>query len=240
VPALALILTGVANAESFRDCADCPEMIRLPAGTFRMGANDRPGQGPEREVSLRSFSIGKYEVTQGEWTALMGSNPARYAACGDDCPVEQVSWQEAQAFVQRLRAKTGKPYRLPSEAEWEYACRAGKNNDWCGGNDFSQVAWGGGKRTGTQPVGGRQANAWGLHDMSGNVWEWTQDCAHPDYRNAPNDGTAWESDGDCSNRMLRGGSWLSGPQYARIGIRMGWSASYRTSDFGFRVAISSE
>ncbi|MBW7901422.1 MAG: formylglycine-generating enzyme family protein [Rhodocyclaceae bacterium] len=215
-------------------------MVRLPAGAFRMGTPGRPGQEPAHGVALRAFAIGRHEVTQGQWKALMGGNPSRAAACGDDCPVERVSWHDARKFVRRLSEKTGRAYRLPSEAEWEYACRAGMDDDWCGGNEFSRVAWGGDARGGPRPVGGKQANAWGLHDMSGNVWEWTQDCAHPNYHGAPGDGSAWETGGDCASRILRGGSWLSGPQYGRIGIRFGFSADYRSGDFGFRVAATIE
>lgn len=228
-------LTG-ASAETFRDCPECPEMVILPAGSFQMGAAGRPGQEPAHAVTVAAFAIGKYEVTQGEWQALMGNNPSQFAACGDRCPVERVSWQDARAFVERLNVKTGRSYRLPSEAEWEYACRAGVGSDWCGGNEFASVAWIGNLRGGTRPVGGKQPNAWELHDMSGNVWEWVQDCAHADYHGAPVDGAAWEAGGDCTSRMLRGGSWLSGPQYGRIGIRFGLSPNYRTGDFGFRVA----
>jgi formylglycine-generating enzyme required for sulfatase activity len=230
-----LAAAGSVQGGEFRDCPDCPPMIAVPAGSFQMGTTGRPSQAPMRTVTLTAFAIGKYEVTQGEWKALMGDNPARFAACGDTCPVERVSWQDAGRFVERLRAKTGKAYRLPSEAEWEYACRAGNDHEWCAGNDVSAVAWIGNLKGGPRPVGGKRPNAWGLHDMSGNVWEWTQDCAHADYLGAPADGTAWETDGDCASRMLRGGSWLSGPQYGRIGIRFGFSADYRTGDFGFRV-----
>jgi formylglycine-generating enzyme required for sulfatase activity len=242
VLALPLWLAGLATAgaETFRDCPDCPEMVALPGGSFRMGAAGRPGQEPAHAVAIKAFAIGKYEVTQGEWRTLMGSNPSKYSDCGDRCPVERVSWHDAREYAARLSAKTGKPYRLPSEAEWEYACRAGADNDWCGGDEPARVAWIGNLRGGPRPVGGKQANAWGLHDMSGNVWEWTQDCAHPDYRGAPLDGSAWESGGDCASRMLRGGSWLSGPQYGRAVIRFGFSSDYRTADFGFRVVRTLE
>lgn len=227
---------ATAGSETFRDCPDCPEMVALPAGSFQMGAAGGRGQEPVHAVAVAAFAIGKYEVTQGEWQALMGGNPSKFADCGERCPVERVNWHDAREFVARLSAKTGKVYRLPSEAEWEYACRAGAGGDWCGGGEAARVAWIGNLRGGPRPVGGREANAWGLFDMSGNVWEWTQDCAHPDYHGAPADGSAWEAAGDCASRMLRGGSWLSGPQYGRVTIRFGFSADYRTGDFGFRVA----
>jgi formylglycine-generating enzyme required for sulfatase activity len=229
---------ATAGAETFRDCPDCPEMVALPAGSFQMGAAGGRVQEPAHAVAIAAFAIGKYEVTQGEWRALMGNNPSKFADCGERCPVERVSWQDARAFVARLSAKTGKTYRLPTEAEWEYACRAGAGGGWCGGDEFARFAWIGNLRGGPRPVGGKEANAWGLFDMSGNVWEWTQDCAHPDYHGAPADGSAWEADGDCASRMLRGGSWLSGPQYGRATIRFGFSTDYRTGDFGFRVVRS--
>jgi formylglycine-generating enzyme required for sulfatase activity len=238
---LSFWLAGLSNAgaDAFRDCPDCPEMVALPTGKFTMGATGGPGQEPAHAVAVAAFAIGRYEVTQGEWQALMGSNPSKFADCGDRCPVERVSWHDAHTFVERLSAKTGKAYRLPSEAEWEYACRAGADGGWCGG-EAARVAWIGNLRGGPRPVGGKEANAWGLFDMSGNVWEWTRDCAHADYHGAPADGSAWEADGDCASRMLRGGSWLSGPQYGRATIRFGFSADYRTGDFGFRVVRSLE
>ena len=112
---------------TFKDCPDCPEMVVIPAGSFEMGGTGSYEQ-PVHRVTLRSFSMGKTEVTQGQWRAVMGSNPSKFSNCGDTCPVEQVSWEDAKEFVSRLNAKTGKTYRLPSEAEWEYACRAGGRN----------------------------------------------------------------------------------------------------------------
>lgn len=223
-----------AQAASFRDCPDCPEMQALPAGSFQMGAAMPPNTTPVHAVNVRAFAIGKYEVTQGEWKAIMGSNPSK-ANCGDSCPVERVNWHEAQEFVKRLSAKTGKSYRLPTEAEWEYACRAGESHDFCGGNDPAKLAWVGDEYGSPHVVGQKQANAWGLHDMSGNVWEWTQDCTHENYQGAPADGSAWEAAGECNSRILRGGSWLSGPQYSRATLRFGFSPKFRAGDFGLRV-----
>ena len=232
---LAVVAAGGAYAESFRDCPQCPEMVPVPAGSFVMGIDGRAGMEPAHKVDLASFAIGRFEVTQSEWKALMGSNPAKFANCGDTCPVERVSWHEAQEYLRRLAAKTGKPYALPSEAQWEYACRAGQATDWCGGNEVDKLAWAGDEYGSTHPVGRKQANAWGLFDMSGNVWEWTQDCAHSDYKGAPVDGSAWTETADCPSRMLRGGSWLSGPQYGRVGLRFGFTPKFHAADFGFRV-----
>lgn len=223
-----------AQADPLRDCAECPEMVAVPAGSFQMGMAGRPVTEPVHTVVLPSFAIGRYEVTQGQWKAVMGSNPSRFQACGDDCPVEQVTWSDAQEFVRRLSAKTGKTYRLPSEAEWEYACRAGQASRYCGGDDPDRLAWYGDEYGSTHPAGQKQANAWGLHDMTGNVWEWTQDCMHPNYKDAPTDGSAWQ-EADCKSRVLRGGSWLSGPQYGQAVIRFGFKPDFRAGDFGFRV-----
>lgn len=233
-PLIGLLWLATAQAESIRDCTECPEMAVLPAGSFQMGMAGRPATEPVRSVTVRAFAIGKTEVTQGQWKWVMGDNPGKFQACGDDCPVEQVTWQHAQEFVRRLSAKTGKTYRLPSEAEWEYACRAGQQTRYCGGDDSEKLAWSGDEHGSIQPVGRKQPNAWGLHDMSGNVWEWVQDCMHPNYQGAPADGSAWQEI-DCKSRMLRGGSWLSGPQYGQVVIRFGFKPDFRAADFGFRV-----
>ena len=215
-----------------KDCPDCPEMVVIPAGSFEMGGTGSD-EKPVHRVTLRSFSMGKTEVTQGQWRAVMGSNPSRFSNCGDTCPVEQVSWEDAKEFVSRLNAKTGKTYRLPSEAEWEYACRAGSREEYCGSNRVDDVGWYSGKAT--NPVAGKQANAWGLHDMSGNVWEWTEDCWNGNYSSAPTDGSAWTA-GDCSRRVVRGGSWLLIPLFLRSASRYWDSSWFRNIYIGFRVA----
>jgi formylglycine-generating enzyme required for sulfatase activity len=240
----ALTWLGSSQAASFKDCPACPEMMELPDGSFQMGQASASGQRgamtePVHSVTLPRFAIGKYEVTQKEWKAVMGGNPGK-TACGDACPVVGVNWQEARTFAERLSIKTGKKYRLPSEAEWEYACRAGEQYDYCGGNDPGKVAWYGNENGDAQKVGRKQPNAWGVYDMSGNVWEWTQDCKHADYNGAPANGSAWEDAGGCGSRILRGGSWLSGPQYGRAAVRFGFTPNYRSGDFGFRVARTLE
>ena len=219
----------------FKDCPECPEMVAIPAGSFAMGSNGSDEQ-PVHRVTLRSFSMGKTEVTQGQWRALMGSNPSSFSNCGDNCPVERVSWEDAKQFVSRLSAKTGKTYRLPSEAEWEYACRAGGRHEYCGSDSADNVGWYSGNSGGaTHAAAGKQANAWGLHDMSGNVWEWTEDCSNRNYSSAPTDGSAWTA-GDCSLRVVRGGSWYGNPQDLRSAIRYGVTTALRDYSFGFRVA----
>lgn len=228
------IAVGSAQAASIKDCDDCPEMAVLAAGSFTMGAAGQPRTSPPHAVTLRGFAIGRHEVTQGQWKAVMGTNPSRFAGCGDGCPVENIDWHEAGEFAKRLSIKTGKTYRLPSEAEWEYACRAAGQHDFCGSDNAAQVAWYGDEYGSPHPVGQKQANTWGLHDMSGNVWEWIQDCNHASYEGAPADGSAWETS-DCASRVLRGGSWLSGPQYGRATLRFSFKPGFRAGDFGLRV-----
>jgi formylglycine-generating enzyme required for sulfatase activity len=219
----------------FKDCDDCPEMVVIPAGSFEMGGT-LPIETPRHRVTLRAFSMGRTEVTQGQWRSIMGTSPSKFSACGDTCPVETVSWADAQAFVKKLSAKTGKQYRLSSEAEWEYACRAGGQDKYCGSGRVNDVGWYDANSGGsTRPVGGKQANAWGLHDMSGNVWEWTEDCWKENYNGAPTDGSAWTT-GNCSQRVLRGGSWGNDPQDLRAADRGRDSTAIRNDYLGFRVA----
>jgi len=222
----------------FKDCPECPEMVAIPAGSFEMGS----AQTDERPVHTvripKAFAIGKKEVTQGQWKAVMDSNPSYFRYCGDDCPVENVSWDDAQAFIQRLNAKTGRTYRLPSEAEWEYSCRAGGSYRHCGSDNIDSVAWyNNNSGSKTHAVAGKQANAWGLYDMSGNVLEWLGDCWNDNYESAPSDGTTW-TEGDCGQRVLRGGSWLSSLGGISITSRF---RSYSTESFGrigFRLATT--
>lgn len=215
-----------------RDCPSCPEMVVIPAGSFEMG-----GAEAAHLVTLKSFALGKTEITQGQWKAVMGHNPSHFAACGDDCPVEQVSWNEVHEFARKLSASTGKQYRLPSEAEWEYACMAGEQYQYCGSDNLDSVAWHpGNSGNRTHPAAGKQANAFGLHDMNGNVWEWVEDTYHADFNGAPTDGSAWLNDGE--NRVLRGGSWIASPRVGR-GTGRNWNkpgSSYY--NLGFRLAMT--
>jgi formylglycine-generating enzyme required for sulfatase activity len=186
----------------FKDCPDCPEMVTLSADSG-------------------DFALGQTEVTQGQWQAIMGNNPSRFSQCGADCPVEQVSWDDAQVFIRRLNAKTGQTYRLPTEQEWLYACLAGSQTEYCGGNDLNAVGWyddNSGKTT--HSAKGKQANAFGRYDMSGNVWEWTDTCYN----------------GDCAHRVQRGGSWNDDSASARAAYRYWDPASFRDDNFGFRLA----
>ena len=236
----AALASGAIKA-SFRDCADCPEMVAIAPGSFEMGSsNGDKNEKPVHRVNIsRGFAIGKTEVTQAEWKSIMGDNPSHFNgffnSCGDNCPVEQVSWNDVKVFIQKLNAKTGKQYRLPSEAEWEYACRAGGKHEYCGSDTVDSIAWySGNSGQKTHPVAGKQANAFGLFDMSGNVWEWVEDSYHDSYAGAPNDGSAWQ--GNNSLRVLRGGSWDFIPQYTRAADRIRDVPAGRNSLFGFRLA----
>jgi len=219
------------------------ELIAIPGGTFYMGSRDgegRDSEHPRHQVTVAPFYMGKYPVTQAQWQAVMGNNPARFK--GADRPVEQVSWNDAQEFLSRLRSITGKrslsgvEMRLPTESEWEYVCRAGTETAYAFGDDPVQLdkyAWFEGNSGGeTHPVGQLQPNAWGLYDMHGNVWEWCEDTGHGNYNGAPTDGSAWAGG---LNRVLRGGSWGSGPRGVRSASRFGNDPADRYGLVGFRV-----
>ena len=175
--------------------------------------------------------MGKTEVTQGQWKVVMGNNPGFFSQCGDICPVEQINWDDAQEFARRLSQKTGKQYRLPTEAEWEYASRAGTDTTWSFGDDENQLgnhAWyTKNSNNKTHPAAEKRPNAFGLFDMYGNVWEWTQDCWNSNYSGAPTDGSAWIT-GDCSRRVVRGGSWSNAPKDFRAAVRI-WSLTYNSN-----------
>jgi len=226
-------------SREFRDCADCPPMMAIPSGEFEMGSNQKPNEAPIHRVNVKSFAIGKTLVTQGQWQAIMGSNPSYFSSCGDDCPVENVGWADAKKYIQKLSEKTGRLYRLPSEAEWEYACRSGERFEYCGSDKIDDVAWYESNSKGmTHPVAAKQPNAWGLFDMSGNVEEWLEDCTSEDYYGAPTDGSVW-LDGVCSLHMRRGGSWNDGPMAMRAssrGTRYRFDSLQRSFKTGFRMA----
>jgi formylglycine-generating enzyme required for sulfatase activity len=233
----------MTKLKEFQDCPECPVMIALPVGSFDMGSNNGGAdEKPVHRVTIaKPFAIEKTEVTQAQWKSIMGNNPSHFSGgllfgrdC-ENCPVEQVNWNDAQAFIQKLNAKTGKQYRLPSEAEWEYACRAGSQQEYCGSDDVNSVAWNAnnsGDRT--HPVATKQANAFGLYDMSGNVWEWVEDSYHESYNGAPTDGSVWSGDG--AKRVFRGGSWHYLAQRTRAAMRA-WDGPEESSGaIGFRLA----
>lgn len=203
--------SGITVDKVFRDCPDCPEMVAIPSGSFYMGSNGEFSdmERPAHKVTfMHSFAIGKYEITQGEWQAIMGNNPSGFVSCGKDCPVDKVSWDDAQVFIEKLNQKTDKQYRLPSESEWDYASGGGYRSTFT--YDKSKEIY---KQDDSQsvlkPVGSDQPNKYGLFDMLGSVWEWMEDCRNDDYKGAPINGGAWES-GDCSQRVLRGGTRVTG------------------------------
>jgi formylglycine-generating enzyme required for sulfatase activity len=225
-------------AETFKDCPDCPEMVVVPAGSFMMGSpSSEPGrerdEGPQHRVSIsKPFAVGKYEVTQAEWKSVMGSIFSYFS--GDRNPVELVSWDEVEKFIKKLSAKSGKKYRLLSEAEWVYAARAGTTTPFYTGNKIrkSHANFGG---ESTIAVGSFSPNAFGLHDMLGNVQEWVGDCWNGDYNGAPTNGSVWGS-GDCERRSLRGGSWNDIPMQLRSAFRYSFNPGAHSYLYGFRVA----
>lgn len=217
----------------------CIEMVDLPGGTFTMGSNDGnyDDENPPHQVTVSAFAIGKYEVTQAQWQKVMGNNPSRFK--GDNLPVENVSWEDAQAFCRKL----GNGYRLPTEAEWEYAARAGSTGKWSFGDDESKLgnyAWfSGNSSSQTHPVGQKKANRFGLFDMHGNVWEWCEDDWHPNYTGAPTDGRAWKQadiSARGSRRVYRGGSWHNYAVHCRSGDRGRGLPGHRNDYLGFRLS----
>ncbi|MGB0747126.1 MAG: SUMF1/EgtB/PvdO family nonheme iron enzyme [Magnetospiraceae bacterium] len=234
-----------APGSVFRDCAGCPEMVIIPSGQFRMGDNFGGGHSSEKPTHLvtidYAFAVGKFEVTQAEWRAVMGNNPSRFKH--DQNPVENVSWDDAQSFVQKLSQRTGQQYRLLSESEWEYVARGYTHFKYsCGNADrcLESVAWydrNSGKKT--HPVGTKLANSFGVHDMHGNVWEWVEDCYSQNYAGKLTDGSARKT-GKCSSHIMRGGSWFNIPRDIRAANR-NWRSASRKVDVGttgFRVATT--
>jgi formylglycine-generating enzyme required for sulfatase activity len=214
-------------------------MIALPSGRFTMGSNGKSADEsarPAHTVNIKAFAIGKYEVTQDEWFAIMGSRPAQFK--GGRNPVEQVTWKLAREYVRKLSEKTGKHYRLPTEAEWEYAARAGSEGEYYfDKGSLAEHAWfDDNSEETTHPVGQRKPNAFGLHDMYGNVWEWTDDCWNESYAGAPDNGSAWTG-GDCGQRVARGGTWYSKATSVGSSVRGKFSSEIRYSSRGggFRV-----
>ncbi|OAF13380.1 hypothetical protein AYJ54_44430 [Bradyrhizobium centrolobii] len=220
-----------------------PEMIAIRGGSFAMGSNDDPTERPIHQVAVKPFSIGKYPVTVQEWNECAAAKACGFTATGkDDAPVTNVSWTDAQQYAAYLAQATKKPYRLPSEAEWEYAARGGTQSKYWWG-DKLQPGMAGCKDCGDlaaeQPakVGSFRPNPFGLYDMGGGVDQWVNDCWHRTYQGAPGDGSAW-SGGDCSSHVLRSGSWKNDSRYVRPSNRDGYDTNVRYPTHGFRVALS--
>lgn len=259
------------------------ELVAIPGGTFQMGSPaDEEGrdwyrnfdasltdpEGPQHQVTVKPFWMGKYPITQAQWKTVatlpkveraLNSDPSQFK--GANRPVERVSWQDAVEFCARLSKKTGHDYRLPSEAEWEYACRAGTTTpfhfgetittdlaNYCGTDwEYKGQTYPGSYGVGPQgeyreqttEVGGFPPNGFGLYEMHGNVWEWCLDHWHDNYQGAPSDGSAWVEDGDSTRRLLRGGAWGSYPRLCRSANRLRRTLDYRSNDIGFRVVCGS-
>jgi formylglycine-generating enzyme required for sulfatase activity len=218
------------------------ELVKIPAGSFMMGSNDYDSQKPIHRVNVPEFLMGKYQVTQAQYEAVMGKNPSYFKSKQN--PVEQVSWNDAQEFCKKLSQKTGRKVKLPSEAQWEYACRAGSTGIYCFGDNVDQLgkyAWyDENSDSKIHPVGEKLANAWGLHDMHGNVWEWCEDIWHDSYNGAPTDGSAWLSGENQSKHILRGGSWNDFVQLCRSANRSRSNLDFRYNFFGFRFVSFSD
>ena len=225
------------------------EMVEIPGGTFRMGDLSGGGDDDERpvhSVTVPSFWMGKHEVTFSQWDACVADGgcsrrPDDRGWGRGNRPVINVSWDDIQEFIAWLNGRTGGGYRLPTESEWEYAARAGSESKYSWGDEIGDSRAncdGCGSRWDdrrTAPVGSFPANAWGLHDVHGNVYEWVEDCWNDNYEGAPGDGSAWLS-GDCSRRVVRGGSWYYLPRYLRSSNRFRFNRSFRNFGLGFRLA----
>lgn len=249
-PAAAAAPAAPAVGSSFQDCPNCPEMVVIPAGSFMMGQDGESREMPVHKVTLAApFAMGKSEVTFDQWEACTqdggcgGLYPGDAGFGRENRPVVGVSWNDAQSYVQWLSRKTGKSYRLPSEAEWEYAARGGTTTKYYWGDDI-----GAGNANcencgsifdskKTAPVCSFPKNPFGLCDMAGNVVQWVEDRWNATYGGAPEDGSARE-DGDLRRRVMRGGSWFNGRRYLYPAYRNGDAPTVRNGKLGFRVARS--
>jgi formylglycine-generating enzyme required for sulfatase activity len=251
-----------APQRNFRDCPNCPEMVTLPAGEFLMGSAESErgrgkDEGPQHKVTFaKPFAAGKFEVTFAEWDACVADGGCTQKPSDETWgrgrhPVINVSWQDATEFAAWLSKKTGKPYRLLSEAEWEYAARGqtkatgstpfstGATINYQQANYDANFTYNGSPpglyRQRTVDVGSLPHNAFGLHEMHGNVWEWVQDCYKPSYEGAPDDGSAVITK-DCNLHILRGGAWNYYPKLLRSAYRYATAPDVRMNNAGFRVA----
>ena len=212
------------------------EMIYVPGGTFMMGSNESDSEKPIHPVTLKPFFVGKYPVTQAQWEAIMGNNPSKFK--GANRPVETVTWDDAMQCCAKLSQLTGQQYRLLSDAQWEYACRAGSVTKYSFGEiimpalanyDASGIKQ-------TTDVGKYPANAFGLYDMHGNIWEWCEDVWHGNYQGAPADGSAWMAGGDLNRHLIRGGSWYNYVNNLRCAYRYRIDTTLRNHKWGFRIS----
>jgi formylglycine-generating enzyme required for sulfatase activity len=234
----------------FKECGNgCPTMIVVPAGKFTMGSpeteEDRlENEGPQHEVTIaKPFAVGRTDVTFAEWDICVAAGACPKVSDNGwghgDRPVILVNWEEAKGYVTWLKRMTGKDYRLLSEAEWEYAARAGNQGRWSFGDDETQLGehtwFSENSENKTQPVAKKKPNAFGLFDMHGNVLQWVEDPYHGNYNGAPSDGSVWSQGGDAGRRVVRGGSWLHSPQFLHSAYRRGFTSDFRSFNLGFRV-----
>ncbi len=239
-PANSVKAEAKKNELNCKDSYKSIQMVFVKGGEFIMGndSSEYEDEKPPHNVTVSDFYIGKYEVTQKQWTDIMGSNPSYFKGC-DECPVEQVSWDDVQEFIAKLNAKSGKTYRLPTEAEWEYAAGGGATNrtKWAGTNDENELgdyAWYDKNSNKAQPVGTKKPNSLVIYDMSCNVWEWCNDYYGSDYyANSPQNNPKGPNSG--SSRVLRGGSWCNYASYCRVSIRSSNGPDYRFNRHGFRL-----
>ncbi len=217
------------------------QFVWVPKGCFQMGSNSSdadPDEKPVHKVCVDGFWMGKYEVTQGQYKKIMGSNPSRFES-GDDYPVEKVSWNDAKKFISKLNQQSGKTFKLPAEAQWEYAAKSGgKDQKYSGGNDIDRFAWYySNSQSKTHRVGTKAPNGLGLYDMSGNVWEWCEDVYDKNAYSRHSLNNPLITSGG-SSRVGRGGSWYYYPRYVRAANRIRDSAVNRDSYVGFRLCFS--
>ncbi len=220
-------------------------MVKVEGGTFMMGATKEQGKDaesdekPAHQVTLGDYHIGKYEVTQAEWEAVMGKNPVKYDK-GDNRPVQNVSWEDCRKFIKKLNSLTGLQFSLPTEAQWEYAARGGNKSrgyKYSGSNELGAVAWCNKSGGETHPVGQKQANELGLYDMSGNVWEW---CS--DWKGSYSSGSQTNPKGAASGsvRVSRGGSYFNEARRCRVSYRSYDAPGHRNRNLGLRLVVASE
>jgi formylglycine-generating enzyme len=216
-------------------------MVHIPGGTFTMGCTSKnrrdceDDEKPNHRVTLNAFKINKFEVTREQWEAVMGKNPSYFNNC-TKCPVESVSWHDVQEFISKLNSLTGQNYRLPTEAEWEYAARGGQDYKYAGSNNIEIVAWHDvNSDYKIHPVGSKSPNGYGLYDMSGNVWEWCSDW-YGSYSRMSKANPKGTSSG--SERVYRGGSWCNPPESSQVFFRTSDTPSHQSFNIGFRLAAS--
>lgn len=246
------VVAALPSGSAIRDCEFCPELVEISPGSFTLGSNSgNDNERPATKVTIKKpFAIGRHEVSVGEWAFCVEDGgcsfkPKKNAGQSDRAPMRNLSWLDAMEYVNWLRKKTGRPYRLPSEAEWEYAARGGTNTNFWWGDQVGKGQvdckdcgsdW---VRKNPPEIGSFNANAFGLFDTSGSVWEWTADCWSKSHDGAPRDGSVRENS-DCRQRVLRGGSWRNEPEYLRSASRFNYDANVRYLVNGFRVAVGAQ